>query len=93
VGVSATPYYDAKLAGLADLFPGGCRVVAAGDPDFPARLATAVDEAWEAAEALAPALRAAAEQQVAAARAAYARFEGPVARRAGLNGAVSAPRG
>ncbi|HEV7845781.1 MAG TPA: glycosyltransferase [Thermoleophilaceae bacterium] len=93
VGVSATPYYDAKLAGLADLFPGGCRVVAAGDPDFPARLAAAVDEAWETAEALAPALLAAAEQQVAAARAAYARFEGPVARRAGLNGAVSAPRG
>ena len=89
VGLSAAPYYDAKLAGLADLFPGGCRVLSAQDADFGAHLAAALDESWEAAERLAPELEAAAREQIAASRQAYARFSAPVARRAGASAVLS----
>ena len=60
VALSGAPYYDAKLAGLADLFPGGCRVVSAHDDELGSRLAAALDESWETADALAPELVAAA---------------------------------
>jgi colanic acid/amylovoran biosynthesis protein len=85
VALSAAPYYDAKLAGLADLFPGGCRVLSAQDDELGSRLAAALDESWEAAGLLAPELEAAAERQIAASREAYARFSGPVARRVGAS--------
>jgi colanic acid/amylovoran biosynthesis protein len=89
VGVSASPYYEAKLGGLAELFPGGCRVVSALHADFGARLAAAVDEAWEAAETLSPELVAAAERQITAAGDAYARFAERVSRHAGTSAALS----
>jgi hypothetical protein len=75
VAVSANPYYEAKLAGLADLFPGGCRVVATSGPDFGARLGAAVDETWELADTIAPELLAAAGRQIRAGQDAYARFQ------------------
>ena len=85
IGVSANPYYEAKLAGLADLFPGGCRVVPASDLDFSARLSAAVDETWELADELAPELLAAAEQQIRASQEAYARFQERVTCHAGVS--------
>ena len=81
VALSGAPYYDAKLAGLADLFPGGCRVVSAHDGELGARLAAALEESWETADALAPELVTAAGRQIAASREGYARFSGPVSRR------------
>lgn len=92
VGLSGTAYYDGKLEGLADLFPGGCRVVSTSDPDFGARLAAALDETWELADELAPELLSAAARQIAAGQDAYDRFQEPVARHAGLNGAVTRRR-
>lgn len=89
VALSAAPYYDAKLAGLADLFPGGCRVLSAQDDELGSRLAGALDESWEAAGLLAPELEAAAERQIAASREAYARFSGPVARHVGPSAPLS----
>jgi len=89
VALSAAPYYDAKLAGLADLFAGGCRVVSVDDPDFASHLAAALDESWEAAEELAPELVAAAGRQIAASREGYARFSGPVSRRVRAAAALS----
>jgi colanic acid/amylovoran biosynthesis protein len=85
VALSASPYYDAKLQGLADLFPGGCRVVAASGPDLNGRLSAALDEAWETADALQPQLLEATARQIVAARDAYARFGEPVSRYAGLS--------
>src|SRR6185503_89135 len=93
VALSAAPYYDAKLAGLADLFAGGCRVVSVDDPDFASQLAAALDESWEAAEKLAPELVAAAGRQIAESRAAYARFSQPVARRVGAAALIRRPGG
>ena len=75
VAVSANPYYETKLAGLADLFPGGCRMLPASGLDFGARLGAAVDETWELADELAPGLLAAAERQIRAGQDAYARFQ------------------
>ncbi len=83
VGLSATPYYDQKLRGLADLFSGGCQVLSAAERDLPERLAAAVRDAWDMAEERRPELLAAAERQIGAAREAYTRFAAPVARRLG----------
>jgi glycosyltransferase involved in cell wall biosynthesis/polysaccharide pyruvyl transferase WcaK-like protein len=74
VGLSATPYYDQKLRGLADLFPGGCEVLPATERDLPERLAAAVRSAWDAADERRPELLTAAERQIGAAREAYERF-------------------
>ena len=85
VGLTASPYYEAKLEGLADMFPGGCWVLSASDRDVAARLSAALDEAWEGADKLRPELLAATARQIAAAQDAYARFEEPVSRYAGLS--------
>jgi polysaccharide pyruvyl transferase WcaK-like protein/glycosyltransferase involved in cell wall biosynthesis len=82
VALSASSYYEAKFGGLADLFPGGCRVIALSGPGVRERVRTAVDEAWAAAEMLRPQLLAASERQIAAAGAAYARFATSVSSRA-----------
>jgi polysaccharide pyruvyl transferase WcaK-like protein len=83
VGLSATPYYDQKLRGLADLFPGGCEVLPATERELPERLAVAVRTAWDAADERRPELLTAAERQIGAAREAYARFAPAVSRRLG----------
>ena len=74
VGVASSAYYAAKFAGLADLFPGGCTVVDLSGDDAEARIAAAVDAAWDSAESVRPALLEAAERQVAAGEEAYARL-------------------
>lgn len=74
VAVSASPYYDGKFEGLADLFPGGCTVVSLAGPGLSDRLAAAIDEAWAAAPRLREELLAATERQVSASRAAYGRL-------------------
>ena len=83
VGLSATPYYDQKLRGLADLFPGGCTVLSAAERDLADRLAAAVRDAWDGAEERRPELLRAAERQIDAARDAYAGFAPLVERRMG----------
>ena len=87
VALSASRYYDAKLQGLADLFPGGCIVLSMDAPDLAERLAAAVAAAWDSADERRPALLAAAEQQIAASQRAYERFELPASD--GLNGHAS----
>jgi hypothetical protein len=74
VALSATPYYDHKLHGLADLFRGGCEVISVRERDAPERLAAAVQTAWDTAETSRPALLDAAGEQIAAARDAYRQF-------------------
>jgi polysaccharide pyruvyl transferase WcaK-like protein len=85
VGLVGSPYYEDKFRGLAHQFGQGCAVVALGDAGAAARTATAVDELWEAADELRPALVEAAGAQVAAGHAAYRRF-------AALLGASAADR-
>ncbi len=74
VCLSGSAYYAAKFCGLAAQFGCGCEVLFLEDPAFPAKLRTAIDRAWESAEALRPALIASAARQVAAGMAAYERL-------------------
>ena len=74
VGLAASPYYRAKFEGLAELFPGGCTVVDLTEPGFTATAAAAIDDLWERADELRPRLLAAAERQIADARAAHGRL-------------------
>jgi colanic acid/amylovoran biosynthesis protein len=89
VALVGAAYYVDKFRGLAEQFgteadgerTGGQNAAAAGlqllsldDPEFPARLAAAIERAWASADAVGPVLRAAAYRQVRAARAAYERL-------------------
>ncbi|MDZ4719655.1 MAG: polysaccharide pyruvyl transferase family protein [Roseiflexaceae bacterium] len=78
VCLAKSAYYRYKFLGLADLFGPGCTVIELENPQVREQLAQAIDHAWEAAEALRPALLAAAEGQIAAAQAAYQRLFGLV---------------
>jgi polysaccharide pyruvyl transferase WcaK-like protein len=83
VGLTGSAYYDAKFVGLADQFDGsGLWIVGLDHADLPARLASAVDEAWEYADAVRPALLERAARQVESGRAAYRRLRELVASRA-----------
>jgi polysaccharide pyruvyl transferase WcaK-like protein len=70
--VAESVYYLDKFRGLADQFTPGCLVLRAGQPDLTQRLAAAFDDLWSQAGALRAPLLEAAEQQIKAARAAYA---------------------
>jgi len=80
VGLSSSAYYGSKLEGVADLFPaGGCTVVSLAEADVERRIADTIDAAWAASEGLRPELIAAAERQIAAGEAAYARLAESIA--------------
>lgn len=74
IGLAGSAYYEDKFLGLADQFGPGCGVVFLHDPDLPARLACAIDEAWQCAGQIRPQLLAAAARQVELSHAAYRRI-------------------
>jgi colanic acid/amylovoran biosynthesis protein len=74
VALYRSEYYNNKLKGLADMFGVGCTVLRADRPDIEEVLEEAVTKAWESAEEVRPRLLDAAEKQVEAADAAYARL-------------------
>jgi colanic acid/amylovoran biosynthesis protein len=74
VGIVQSRYYAEKFHGLAGEFDGGCIVLAADEPAFAARLTAAVASAWTQADEWKPRLRLAAERQIKAGHAAYARL-------------------
>jgi polysaccharide pyruvyl transferase WcaK-like protein len=74
VCVTASPYYDWKLAGLRGQFGDGCEVVSLAEPDGEQRIATSTERLWQRAPQLAAELRLAAERQVTAGRQVYARL-------------------
>jgi colanic acid/amylovoran biosynthesis protein len=71
VTIAGSDYYAHKFLGLAGQFGPACRVELTSRPDFYARLGTAIDEAWQAAEASRDHLLGAAEQQIRLGDAAY----------------------
>jgi polysaccharide pyruvyl transferase WcaK-like protein len=72
VCLGRSPYYLQKFHGLVNGFGAGCQVLDLDSPDLEAELRSAIDHAWERAAALRPALLAAAESRIEAARDAYA---------------------
>ncbi|MFI6865276.1 polysaccharide pyruvyl transferase family protein [Nocardia sp. NPDC050406] len=73
VALTSTEYYDDKFLGLEEMFGGGIRLIHLDDPELEQRVATAVREAWKEADSVREALRAAADDQVAASRQAFER--------------------
>jgi Polysaccharide pyruvyl transferase len=74
VALIKSPYYAAKMSGVADQFGTGCELVSLDRSDLPSALRAAIDRAWDSADRVRePLLRAAAEQ-VRRGRAAYARL-------------------
>jgi polysaccharide pyruvyl transferase WcaK-like protein len=74
VGLTSSPYYDAKFDGLREQFGGLLGVVSLTGDDLAARLGAAIDEAWRGADEVRPVLLDRAAQQVDAGRRAYARL-------------------
>ncbi|MGY1685896.1 polysaccharide pyruvyl transferase family protein [Geodermatophilus sp. SYSU D00867] len=74
VGLTSSPYYDAKFAGLSAVFGGvGLTVASLEDADLRSRLAELVAEAWRSAPEVRAHLRDRARAQVRASEEAYRR--------------------
>lgn len=74
VALIKSPYYAAKMAGVADQFGLGCELVALDRRDLPSAVRAAIDRAWESADQVRAPLVSAAADQVRRGRAAYARL-------------------
>jgi colanic acid/amylovoran biosynthesis protein len=74
VALAATQYYRDKFAGLAELFPHGCTIVALDRADAQAALKSAIVDAWNDAPVLRDSLLQAAARQIAQGRDAYRRL-------------------
>jgi polysaccharide pyruvyl transferase WcaK-like protein len=76
VALIKSPYYAAKMAGVADQFGLGCELVSLDRPDLPSAVRAAIDRAWESADRVREPLLRAAADQVRRGRAAYASLSG-----------------
>lgn len=74
LGLVSSAYYEKKLTGLAGQFRGGCEVLRAEAPEFPAQFRQAVDRLWQQAPSLRLHLLREAERQVRLGLAAYAQL-------------------
>jgi colanic acid/amylovoran biosynthesis protein len=81
IAIIRSVYYHDKFHGLAAEFGAGCIVLQADDAEFSKKLGAAIDKLWEQAGALRPELLSAAESQIKAAQAAYARLPELIGRR------------
>jgi colanic acid/amylovoran biosynthesis protein len=73
VGITQSPYYDAKFLGLKDQFQGLVGIVSV-DRDVRARLTYEIDRSWQTADEVRPRLLELAALQVEQARSAYERL-------------------
>jgi polysaccharide pyruvyl transferase WcaK-like protein len=71
VCLSNSSYYLAKFQGLEDLFGVGCAIVTLSEPHLQQRLTTAIEEIWNAADAVRSPLLQSALRQINAGRGAY----------------------
>ena len=74
VGVAKSDEYFDKLSELSDEFPSGIQVLRLNADLFPNQLITAIDIAWESAEAVRPTLLQAAIRQIEWGKAGYRRL-------------------
>jgi colanic acid/amylovoran biosynthesis protein len=74
VALVKSPYYAAKMTGVADQFGLGCDVVRLDAPDLKATLRDAIDRAWDSADQVKGPLLETAADQVRRGRMAYARL-------------------
>jgi polysaccharide pyruvyl transferase WcaK-like protein len=74
IGLTSSPYYDAKFEGLREQFGGLVGIVSLTGDDLAPRLGAAIDEGWRGADEVRPVLLDRAARQVDAGRRAYARL-------------------
>jgi colanic acid/amylovoran biosynthesis protein len=75
VCLSNSSYYSAKFEGLEELFGVGCATIMLDDPDFRKKLGAAIEQAWNSADEVQPALLNSAARQIERGRAAYASIQ------------------
>jgi polysaccharide pyruvyl transferase WcaK-like protein len=75
VCLSNSSYYSAKFEGLEELFGAGCATIMLNDPDFEEKLRVAIEQAWNSANEVRPALLESAAKQIESGRAAYATIQ------------------
>jgi polysaccharide pyruvyl transferase WcaK-like protein len=80
VCLANSPYYLAKFQGLEELFGIGCTTVMSGEPDFPSKLATAIENTWNSAEEVRLPLLRSALRQIESSRGAYRRIHSLIGR-------------
>jgi polysaccharide pyruvyl transferase WcaK-like protein len=71
VCLASSAYYLAKFQGLEDLFGIGCTTATLDEPDWPNRLAAAMETTWESAETVRAPLLHSAFHQIVLSRGAY----------------------
>jgi polysaccharide pyruvyl transferase WcaK-like protein len=71
VCLTNSPYYLAKFQGLKDLFRVGCEIVILSEPDFPAKLAAAIETIWNSADVVRVPLLQSSLRQIEESRRAY----------------------
>jgi polysaccharide pyruvyl transferase WcaK-like protein len=74
VCLTNSPYYLAKFQGLQDLFGLGCDIIMLSEPDFPDKLAKAIERAWNSAEVVRLPLLRSALRQIEGSQGAYQRL-------------------
>jgi len=82
VALVASPYYAQKFAGVADLFPGGCRTIALDGGQIRQRIEQAIVHAWDDAPNVRESLLQSASRQIDRGREAYRRLHALVTRAA-----------
>jgi polysaccharide pyruvyl transferase WcaK-like protein len=84
VCLASSAYYLAKFQGLEDLFGIGCATVTLDEPDWPSRLAVAMEITWDSAETVRSPLLHSALHQIAVSRGAYQRVGEQLGSESGL---------
>jgi polysaccharide pyruvyl transferase WcaK-like protein len=75
IGLAKSPYFSGKLLGLEDQFGEGCQTILLNEQDWPERLNSAIERAWQNADELRGSLQAAALRQIELTRSSYERVK------------------
>ena len=75
VCLTNSPYYLAKFQGSENLFTIGCEIVILSEPDFPGKLANAIETTWNSAENVRLPLLQSSLRQIEGSRRAYQRLQ------------------
>lgn len=75
IGLAKSAYFSGKLLGLQDQFGEGCQTILLNEQDWPDKLNTAIERAWQDADELRGTLQAAALRQIELTRSSYERLK------------------
>jgi colanic acid/amylovoran biosynthesis protein len=76
VALAKSAYFSNKLLGLEDQFGEGCQIIFLNEPDFPKKLHSAIERAWQNADQVREPLQTVALKQIELSRRSYERIQG-----------------